>query len=60
MIKDFEKIQVIFYSSSFIMEPEPKLRIFSAPAPAKKAGSGSETLVYGKDGFSTTESDRID
>ena len=33
MIKNFEKSKFLFYSFSFIMEPEPKLGIFSAPAP---------------------------
>ena len=59
MIKKFEKLQFLFYSSFFMMEPEPepKLCNFSAPAPAKKA-TGSETLLKSiiQQGWGTSKS----
>ena len=43
----FSMSNTIFSISTIHKEPElePKLRNFSAPAPAKKAGSGSATLL---------------
>jgi len=42
MIKNFEKLQFLFYSSSFIMELEPKRRNFFGSGSSQKADS--ETL----------------